>query len=1025
VSRPGAALFLGILGLVLLSAAGSAGLVPIPTPQLYPQVPAQPGAPAPAGCTLPANAPGTWSMISNSAGNGYPMQHVVDPGAPCVIYRTVDPHTVERSTDHGRTWSTVFHDDAPMIPPTTSQFWGSHTVVPQSGHVVVTDWGNGDGVVASADSGNSWTLKNQGIAGRKVIRENVARADPNVAYVVLAAPQDAHPGGPTSDNVRGLAVTGDGGASWSLLNLPLDGTGPASQPAQHTTVPALVEYQLLVAIDPRDAGHVWLGELPPIDTTLASSPTSSTRPWFFFESHDRGNHWQRIGVLPAGTAQLEVIHSARHPLRLVASGMLNAGYGVAVSDDDGTSWRPILSGQGVVRPRPSNPDEVLVMLYTGRGWTAGYSVDGLDNVVSVPAPQVPLSAQLPSGSPSQGGGVSTGAMWGFEPGDLVAVDDRGSFYASFACSSQSASVCPGGGSTSSFSLWEFTPPTPAQIRFAPPAGQRPAALWTRPPAPPPLPTVNGCALPVPQPAGASGTSAISSGSLAFDGHELLYTHYLESGPQDFQAVIHTMDPLTCAKHPDILVSFDPVDAAAWDAANAPAHLRQPWIDDMTYDARRNVLWATVDDTVTDSSAGSSSNASIGLFTVRVTDAATNPRRAVAHLAFLSGCGHALTYDQTRDVIWSCSGQGPTNAIDNWAQLNTQTGYVVPSCADAIPNNPTNTVLVGVGAWTTTAPDRLYTWNEDDTTFTEYETATCQPVAAFSHRPVVEPTAEDEQIACDTVSFATDSAQPQAPHGVLWMRDAGVNTASSYAITDGYCPVQTVTSLHAPTQLLTGVTTPICVDLQHLYLSGSLPIQARPIELSVQGPVSAGLKTAATTVQGRCVPWTPGIPGRYTITATFDAAMAGMAAEYLPSSAATIVTVLGVGGSTVALPRPLVALVGPPPGPPAPPISSGGGAPAPAGSAQVSVASHVQAQAQSQSQAQAQSVTQVQPGVMVQRQQRTQIAVQQQSASNTVYEASALSLAMGLLLTRRPRWARAALTSRATGAVRCGRRPARR
>jgi hypothetical protein len=156
-------------------------------------------------------------------------------------------------------------------------------------------------------------------------------------------------------------------------------------------------------------------------------------------------------------------------------------------------------------------------------------------------------------------------------------------------------------------------------------------------------------------------------------------------------------------------------------------------------------------------------------------------------------------------------------------------------------------------------------------------------------------------------------------------------------------------------------------------------------------------------------------GASTVSGTFGGTQA-----YLPSSAA---------GSLLVPGAPKNGLTGGlllPPGGGVPPVPGAQAQPQPQPGTGVesqpaaSIETLTQAQTQAQSEAQASTVLQVQPGVMVQRQRRTQVALQEQAgATQTVHQASAMRRAgpapiavvtMGLMtlgfgiLARRPRWA---------------------
>src|SRR5260221_1466063 len=90
-----------------------------PTLAPPPDIPPQPGIAAPR-CLPSMGQPDTWTPIVSVAGPsnfvainmaGVPREQLaVAPTAPCRIYRADSSDTLTRSTDFGRSWQTVLHD---------------------------------------------------------------------------------------------------------------------------------------------------------------------------------------------------------------------------------------------------------------------------------------------------------------------------------------------------------------------------------------------------------------------------------------------------------------------------------------------------------------------------------------------------------------------------------------------------------------------------------------------------------------------------------------------------------------------------------------------------------------------------------------------------------------------------------------------------------------------------------------------------------------------------------------------------
>ena len=1053
----------GAVTLLLLAPAAPAagqtapGGLPLPTlpaspptavqpPDLVqaPAIPAQPGAAA-RPCTHASVAPGSWRMLAWST-NAFEAR--VDPWNPCVMYRAANLRsdgstgTLQRTSDDGATWQTVFHDDATgttspagtdpscALPAytcslSTEPFAMSGITVPRPGVVELGEQSNGDAVVASNDDGRTWSLANHGIAGQSVRRVLPAPGDGSVEYALTRGVSPAASGvvdgavtgtnGATgfsfdhstadaamSSLAPQLYRTHDAGASWAAVTLPLAAQTANDGDAGNDEI----------QVDPDNPNRLWAvirgwaGNQPP------SAPDILCRPGDVFESTDGGASWGQVGALPVtlcSAPELVVIRSPSHPLRLaVSANFASFPSAVALSDDGGSSWH------ASAVPAPQNPSaalvadpadqDALVWLNTtgvgaGGNRLAWVSEDGLDHATAVPFPALAsgASATIPGSgfSPSPFGGAGT-------PPEAVAADEGGTFYVNLAVScffglraSSTTGACNSGGGgtqgpTQAWTLWEFRLPAAAAAIASPPAPP-PAGLG--PQVPIPLTQFTPCSVPLWN--NGEGPAGDQSGTVAFDGRDLLFTQLgetLSSYPPRYVGVIHALDPTQpgCPALSDIDVSFDPRDIATWNAMNGAAIGQPPpssvTIEDLTYDAHRNALWISI-------SPGHMAGAGQeqGLFLVDAIDGSTSPRTARARLVLpRSGCGWVLSYDVFRDVLWTCAPGGASNPGATTTAVSPVDGSPMSTCETSFGLNaglgaPGLPGYTGMGTWTLGGQHHLYVALEDDETIADYDPDTCTLQHTYVHRLFAEALAEDDQMACDPLTYGPDGLPGVgAPSTVLWLRDAQAFSISPYAIPQSGCPMPTATTYAASSTpgVVVGGAVQLCATLRQLYPGGSLNLRGLPVSFTLSGPASVTVPGWATTGGDRttsspgCTSWSAAVPpGTYRVTAHFDPVAAQRTEQYLPS-AATGTLVVAAPASPLLTGPSTGALLQPPPPPNQPLDESAAGAPAqPAPYSQVQAAEQAEAQAQSQSQAQAQSVAQAQPGVMVQRRTRQQVAAQ--------------------------------------------------
>jgi hypothetical protein len=277
----------------------------------------------------------------------------------------------------------------------------------------------------------------------------------------------------------------------------------------------------------------------------------------------------------------------------------------------------------------------------------------------------------------------------------------------------------------------------------------------------------------------------------------------------------------------------------------------------------------------------------------------------------------------------------------------------------------------------------YWQSEDDTTLLHIGPR-CEVLARYTHRMFQEGMAENDALACDTITFGVPA---------VWIRDSGTPDVWAYAVPKAWCPLATGTSLAAPRAAAPGSRVEVCARVT--LRGGSVPLPGATVQFTAAGH---GAGAAVTDARGQaCVPY-PVDPadvahGRVPVRAVFLGT-----ASYLPSGAD--------GAMRVALPRPelpRIHVVAPvlvvPPNVPAP------GDPAPVNPP------HVQADPGSQVQLQANS--QFQPGGMAVPEVEQPLQVARQESTTTGLGFGAAALMAGATFAARRRNRRALAIAMAT------------
>ena len=902
------------------SLAGSATLADGP---LAPPLPAQPGTQS-ATCTPTRGTPGAWTPVIQEAmvpPGGFidlytfPSYQVgVDPWMPCRLYRWTDAQTLQRSVDSGASWEVVFHDDA-ALTPATPQFSASAFLLPAPNTLVAGEAGNGDAAVRSDDAGATWQLSGGGrLAGQPLYALDAAPSDPQVIYasVVSSACEDHPPsngvpfvgGCPkaagtglnrTTAAALGLFVSRDGGRTWN------PGTLPATADLLGLRGPYR-PYQLRV--DPAAPGHLWVmvdsgPQAGPLGGAV-SSPVPLAAPTVIFESADYGQTWRLAATLAGGCTELLVTRDAHHGLRLFAV-LFDATNQVQVSSDDGSTWHALplpLLNYGVLAVDPADAGRMLWVgddLQVVRTIHADYSSDGMDSFrpvgdLSVPPAYVTtLMATSPLQPDSYGGS--------FDPAVVVQADRAGNFYVN-TDSDCHVELCAANGRSEPYStwtahdFWRLTPPLPVQAAAAAathvsplPRSSTCGPLASCSPGQP-LVELRHCPVP--------STTLPYNGSLAFDGVELLYTQYQESGPRPAQGLIHRMTP-ACTGAGSIVVDFAQADLdAAAQRAQDQSIATAPVVDEMTYDPRRNQLWLSLATHAATSSSAFTEPAIVPLFsisldhlTVGATETHATYRFDGVHCRIPFGGEELFAYDYSTDSLWTCDPRVrhqvdgiPFAAFDPGRRAAAD-GTPQDTCMSGVetPDNMATWVVGGLG--------HIYVQDEDDTSIYEYDSQTCALENIYRHRPFAEAQGEDEQMACDGVTFASGIAGGGAGAGAaIWLRDATAEVMTAYAIADGTCPLPTTLQYSGTPVVPVGGAATMCATL-------SLRGQARtlagePLEFFVDGAIRGAATTDARGLA--CVTRPIDVPGSNAVRVDY-----GGSRQYLPSSADGTVLATALAG----------------------------------------------------------------------------------------------------------------------------------
>jgi hypothetical protein len=958
---------LGVLAaMVVLTVAAPAHasgiqLSPLPTqpptpPALPPPGPPQSGpgtesSAPPAGCSFAPLGPQEVRTVDDhpqldpsTATWWNPPSWVIDPANPCHMYMLateqgsqqyvwgypqVYPYTVMRgdAQSHGTTWSQAYvatpqtEDDVANPATGTAQLFLS----PQSASLAVGAPGSiwladtprdplNETRLFTSAAGQHWHESDAGLLVQDPSGQQgmllFAPSNPQQGYLVREGTDPS-----ASPN---LAVTGDGGLTWQ----------PRAVPAYGGSNPA-------VAVDPSDPERLFVASTGDLSTVT------------IWESDDAGLTWSAHLTsvpLPSPPSPRKLL--VAHPRGGLVLYLQNS-HSWFESRDTGATWTalpvPAVGGCGFgcfadLAVDPADPD-VAVWIGTTCSTVAA------DLTCRVPSVSIAATHDDFGGGPLRTLTITTPADSPFAGGALR-VDAAGDFFLLADTARQSS----GRDRILAFRVTALTGAT--------------VSLATPPPPPPPTTTPprtpSGSSFPAESPIAVCPTSAGNGGSVAFDGH---YVDYSEDSAAP--GIIFRITP-SCVPAPPLRLN-----PASFPGGKVPP------VYSLTYDSRFQLpsgrtgailagggcLYdSRVDRTdlpiyAVDPVSGDSTIAAV-----------IHPR--VACTAVFGYPASVFSYDVFRDQVLVPS---LIDGVYEW--LNLRDGTSTPdNCLGTV--YPRNSAAVegsgqGVAAAVVGGDGVLYVEDEDDQTLYRLDEHPCRIVSGITHPFAGENADEDEQVACDSLSFSRP---------VIWSRNDVSNGLEAYPAPDAYCPFPTHLTYSQPAVVQAGAAVDLCFSL-----TGNTNGQTKPLAgMSVAVQLgSRAVGASPTSPSGLACVWTTAPPrgGVFAVHGTFGGTHA-----YLPSGADGV---LVVAPPPVPLPPATVAGLGlivnnAPPDQPNPqdqinPQIGPAGQP----EAQAQAQAQAEAQAQAQSQSQAHTVAQAQPGLMVQRQQRTQVASQQQGVEQQV------------------------------------------
>jgi photosystem II stability/assembly factor-like uncharacterized protein len=272
----------------------------------------------------------------------------VDPRNPGTLYVASWKNGVFRTSNGGRTWTTV-----------GATFSGPIAIDPQAPSTLYL--GTTDGIAKTLDGGKTWRPADAGIVASDVLSTATDPRDEKVLYV---------------GTYRGLFRSGDRGRTWKALKLGVSTQAIAVDPANSAHLLASGSRGILVSTN---SGRTWSNAAGSTtdQARFSSRATGQVSAIVFDPHHPRtvfAAEWG-AGVIRSSDGGLTWRQEARRPAWIstiavdpLGSGTLytNMNGGLLRSSDGGSSWKwhffPIGAVMGVLAIDPSDPQTLYASI---------------------------------------------------------------------------------------------------------------------------------------------------------------------------------------------------------------------------------------------------------------------------------------------------------------------------------------------------------------------------------------------------------------------------------------------------------------------------------------------------------------------------------------------------------------------------------------------------------------------------------------------------------------------------------------